>query len=81
MYIKNPFEAKYQFHVDKRESVGLRYCNDSKPFIAYQSDMDNIHKLLINTVQKCKILIVFDDMITDIVMKTSTNSNESIYQK
>ena len=67
MYIKNPFEAKYQFHVDKCESVDLRYCNDSKPFIAIQSDMDNIHKLLINIVQKCKMLIVFEDMITDIV--------------
>ena len=73
MYIKNPFEAKYQFHVDKRESVGLRYCNDSKPFIAYQSDIDNIHKLLINIVQKCKMLIVFDDMITDIVSNENFN--------
>lgn len=73
MYIKNPFEAKYQFHVDKCESVGLRYCNDSKPFIAYQSDMDNIHKLLINIVQKCKMLIVFDDMITDIVSNENFN--------
>ena len=34
LYLKDPYEAKYQFLVNKRESTGLKHClNDYKAFI------------------------------------------------
>ena len=40
LYVKDPFEAKYQLLIIKRGSTGLRYLNDSKAFIEYSHDMD-----------------------------------------
>ena len=33
LYAKDPFAAKYQFLINKRESTGLRYFNDPEAFI------------------------------------------------
>ena len=33
LYVKDPYEAKYQFLKNKRESAGLMHFNDSKAFI------------------------------------------------
>ena len=30
--------------INKRESTGLKYLNDSKVFIEYSNDMDDIYK-------------------------------------
>ena len=35
LYAKDPYEAKYQFLVNKRESTGLKYFVDSRAFIEY----------------------------------------------
>ena len=43
LYAKGPYEAKYQFLIHKRESTGLKHCNDVKAFIEYSNDMDNIY--------------------------------------
>ena len=32
---KDPYEAKYQFLINKRESTGLKHLNDPKAFIEY----------------------------------------------
>ena len=48
-YAKDPYEAKYQFLIKKRESTGLKHLNDSKAFIKYSNDMDEI-KILKNTI-------------------------------
>ena len=68
---KYPYEAKYQFLSNKRESAGLRYLNDSKAFIEYSNDTDDIYKNIEenNPNKKLKILIVFDDMIADMLSK------------
>ena len=65
LYAKNPYEAKYQLLINKRESTGLKYVNDSKVFIEYSDDMDDIYKNIEenNPNKKLKVLIVFDDMI------------------
>ena len=62
--MKYSFEAKYQLLINKRESTGLKYLNDSKAFIEYSNDMDGINKNIENhnPNKKQKILIVFDDM-------------------
>ena len=57
--------------INKPESTGWKHCNDFKGFIGYSNDMDNICK----TIDKCipiekqKKLIVFDDVIADILNK------------
>ena len=37
LYAKNPYEAKYQLLINKRESTGLKYSD-------YSDDMDDIYK-------------------------------------
>ena len=42
MHAKDQDEAKYQLLINKRESTGLKYLNDSKAFIEYSNDMGDI---------------------------------------
>ena len=35
MYVKDPYEAKYQHLINKREKVGIGYFNDPKAFMEY----------------------------------------------
>ena len=42
LYAKDPYEAKYQLLINKRERTSLKYLNDSKTLIEYPSDMDDI---------------------------------------
>ena len=75
LYAKDPYEAKYQFIVNKRENTGLKHFNDSKAFIEYSNDMDDIYKNIeeYNPNKKQKILIVFDDMIADMLNNKNLN--------
>ena len=41
---KDSYEAKYQLLINKRESTGLKYLNDSKAFIELSNDMDDVYK-------------------------------------
>ena len=43
LYAKDPYEAKYQFLIDKRESTGLHDFNDSKAFLEYSDDMGDVY--------------------------------------
>ena len=44
LYSKDPFQAKYQFLINKRESRYLKYFNDSEAFNECSNYMDNIYK-------------------------------------
>ena len=44
MYAKDPYEAKYQFLIHKRESTGLKHFNDPKVFFEYLDDMQDVYK-------------------------------------
>ena len=44
MYAKDPYEAKYKFLINKRESTGLNYFNDPKVFIKYSNNMQDLNK-------------------------------------
>ena len=44
LYAKDPYEAKYQFLNNKRESTGLKYFNDLRAFIEYSNDMQDVYK-------------------------------------
>ena len=69
-------EVKYQFLINIRESTGLRHFNDSKAFIEYSNDMQDIYKNIdeYNIDKDRKILIVFDDMIADMINNKKLNS-------
>ena len=43
LYAKDPYEAKYQYLINKREKVGLNHFKDPKAFIDYSDDMHDIH--------------------------------------
>ena len=68
MCAKNSHEAKHQFLINKRESIGVKHFNDPIVFIEYSNDIQDVYKNIEenNIGQKRKILIVFDDMIADI---------------
>ena len=67
LYAKDPYEAKYQYLINKREKVGLNHYDDPNAFIEYSNYMADIYKNIdeYNTDKERKILIVFDDMIAD----------------
>ena len=44
LYAKDPYEAKYQFLINKRESTVLKHFNDHKAFIEYSNDMQDVYK-------------------------------------
>ena len=69
LYAKVPYEAKYQYLINKREKVGLDHFKDLKPFMEYSNDMQDVYKNIedYNPGKKHKILIVFDDMIADMI--------------
>ena len=76
MHAKDPYKEKYQYLINKRESVGINHFNDSKTFIEYSNDMRNIYKNIncYNPDKENKILIVFDDMIADMIHNKKLNS-------
>ena len=75
---KDPYKAKCQLLTNKRESTGLKYLNDSKAFIEYSNDMDDNYKSIeeYNPNKKRRILIVFDDMISNML----SNKKKKIIQ-
>ena len=75
LYAKDPYEAKYQFLINKRESIGLKHFNDPKAFIEYSNDMQDVYKNIeeYNLGKKRKVLIVFDDMIADMINNKKLN--------
>ena len=75
-YAKDQYEAKYQLLINKWESTGLKHFNDPKAFIEYSNDMQDVYKNIdeYNIDKKRKILIVFDDMITDMINNKKLNS-------
>ena len=72
---KDPYEPKYQLLINKREGVGLKHCNDLKAFIEYSNTIDDIYENIeeYNLNKERKILIVFDDMIVDMLNNKKLN--------
>ena len=42
LYAKDPYEDKYRFLINKRESMGLKHFNNPKAFIEYSNDMHDV---------------------------------------
>ena len=75
LYAKDPYGTKYQFLISKRESTSSKHLNDSKAFIEYSNNMDDIYKNIekYNSNKKQEKLIVFDDMIADMLSNKELN--------
>ena len=75
LYAKDPYERKYQYLINKREKVGLDQFKDPKAFMKYSNDMQDVYKNIedYNPEKKRKILIVFDDMIADMINNKKFN--------
>ena len=71
---EDPYESKYQFLTNKRKKVGLDHFNDRKAFIEYSNDIQDVYKNIeeYDPGKKCKVL-VFDDMIADMVSNKKLN--------
>ena len=69
LYAKDTDEDKYQYLINKREQAGIKNLNDPHAFIEYSSDMNDVLEHINNYNQKRnkKVLIIFDDMIADIM--------------
>ena len=76
MYVKGPYEAKYQYLSNKREGVGIYHFNDPKAFIENSNDMHELYKNIdeYNPDKENKILIVFDDLIAYMIHNKKLDS-------
>ena len=45
-----PYEAKYQYLINKREKVGLDHFKDPKAFMEYSNDIEDVHKNIENYI-------------------------------
>ena len=75
LYTKDPYQAKYQYSTKKREKADLHHYDDTKAFIEYSNDMQDVYK---NTEdyyprKKDKILIVLGDMIAGMINNKKIN--------
>ena len=76
LYAKDPYEAKYQYLINKREGVDIEHFSNPKAFIEYSNDMHDVYKNIdeYNPDKENKILIVFDDMIADMIHNKKLDS-------
>ena len=75
LYAKDPYETKYQYLINKREKVGLDHFKDPIAFMEYSNDMEDVYKNTenYNPGKKRNILILFDDMIADMITNKKLN--------
>ena len=68
-------KKKHQYLINKRENVGLNHFNDPKAFIEYSNDMQDVYKNTedYNPIKKRKVLIIFDDMVADMINNNKLN--------
>ena len=76
LYAKDPYEGKYQYLINKREKVGLDHFDDPKSFIEYSNDMQDVYENIedYNPRKKRKVLVIFDDMIADMINNKKLDS-------
>ena len=75
LYAKDPYKTKYQYLINKREKVRKNHFNDPKGFMEYSNDMQDVYKNIedYNPIKKRKVLIIFDDMIADMISNNNLN--------
>ena len=69
MYPNDLNEPKYEFLINRREDAGTKHFNDPNAFIECSNTTDDVFENIddYSPNRKRKILIVFDDIIGDIM--------------
>ena len=69
LYAKDTDEDKYRYLINQREQAGIKNLNDPYAFIEYSNDMNDVLEDInnYNKNRDKKVLIIFDDMIADIM--------------
>ena len=69
LYAKDLREPKYELLIKNREKAGLKNYHDPNAFIEYSNTIDHVFSNIdyYNPKRKRRMLIVFDDMIADIM--------------
>ena len=69
LYAKDLGESKYEHLIKNRENAGIKHLNYAKAFIDCSNTMNDVYENidLCNPNRQRKVLIVFDDMIADIM--------------
>ena len=69
LYAKDLSKSKYEYLIKNRENAGMKHLNDSKAFIECSNAINDVYENIddYNFNRKRKVLIVFDDMIADIM--------------
>ena len=63
--------------IKKRENAGIKYLNDPNGFLECSNAMHDVYENIndYNSSRKRKTLIVFDDMIAEIMKKKNSGYN------
>ena len=77
LYAKDLSEPKYQFLIKKLEDAGIKNLDYPSAFIEYSNTMDDFYNNIDDSNPKRirRILIVFDDMIANIMTKKISSHN------
>ena len=77
LYARDLNEPKYKILIKKREDAGIKHLNDPNAFIECSNTMDDVYENIhdYNSSRKRKVLIVFDDMIADIMTNNKFLAN------
>ena len=69
LYAKDLSETKHKFLIRKSKNAGIKHLNDPDAFIECSNTMDAVYENIdyYNPNRKRKFLIVFDDMVPDIM--------------
>ena len=69
LYAKDLSKPKYEYLIKKPENAGIRHLNDPNAFIKCFNTMDDVYENIndYNPSRKKIMLIVFDDMIPDVM--------------
>ena len=69
LYARDLSKPKYEYLIKKRDDIGIKHLNNSNTFNECLNTVDNVYENIhdYNSSRRKKILIVFDDMIADIM--------------
>ena len=76
LYAKDLSDSKYEYLIKNCKIAGIKHLNDSRAYIECSNTMDDVYENIddYNLNRKRKILIVFDDMVADIMTNKKIQS-------
>ena len=74
IYVKAPYDTKYQYLIKNTWKNGPDNLKDPKAFIEYSNNLQDVYQNIAeyNQIRKCNILAVFDDMIANKISNKKT---------